>query len=158
MRIYPPYSKTRVRIANPGVFRNYLTQKIRPYGEGYGDDVLVGEIKEDTFISEVERSYYNTVRPIIKGKINDDHLTISIGIRNVALIIPFGFVLTFLIMGIIKMKLIVIPLAIFISLFLYLLFWILFTIEIKSTKSHVREIIEKAIDQPKDKLTATTQL
>lgn len=158
MRIYPPYSKTRVRIANPEAFRNYLTQKIRQYGKGYGDDVLVGEIKGDEFISEVERSYYNTARPIIRGKINNDHLTISIGIRNVALIIPFGFVLIFLIMGIIKMKLIVIPLAIFVSLFLYLLFWILFAIEIKSTKRHVEEIIEKAKDKPKDELTATTQL
>ncbi len=158
MRIYPPYSKTRVRIANPEAFRNYLTQKIRQYGKGYDDDVLVGKINGDTFISEVERSYYNTARPIIKGKIKDGHLTISIGIRDVALIIPLGFILIFLIMGIIKMKLIAIPLAIFVSLFLYLLFWILFAIEIKSTKRHVEEVIDKAKGKPKDELASTTQL
>jgi hypothetical protein len=147
MRIHPPFKKTIVAIQNPEEFFMHMESIV-------GSDTnsrkrFVGKISESGFVIEKSQNLMNTFRPRLRGsyiKNNGEPIKLQIHIesQNKPIVFIAAFLCLVVITGITKSSNYTLHILISCSIFLYLLHWIMFSIDLKKTKQELENIKKKA--------------
>lgn len=150
MRIFPPFKKIKVKIKNPESFKDYIREITEPkYGNTNHIAKLKGTISKSGFLLEKKTNIMNSVKPRIKGKYirkNDKIEEVELNIESTNFpILAIIMMLIFCVYGAF-IKSFEYAFLIFIVgfLFIYLISWVLFLIDLKKTLVELNDLIDRA--------------
>ena len=146
MRIHPPFRKSTISLSYPQKLHVYMVNSIET-NVTIHSALYVGKISNHGFLIEKKLPYNNICRPRIRGEFENGKghkIILNIESRRSPIVFILLFLFYILIAGIIKNSEYTFHILIACAVFLYILHWLLFSIDLKKTKVEFENIIRKA--------------
>ncbi len=149
MRVFPNSKRITVTVTDAKKLFSHLKEITeKRTGETFSNCHFIGDFDVNSFRIERKFNHFNSFRPEIKGRLQGQKLTLTIGIRSSVIVFLFvGYLLCGI--AIVQSGSWVFLIGVILWSFVwYLMGWLFFTLDLKKTVQAVKElIIEKADEQ-----------